>query len=715
MIKGVLFEKGTKNLLTDTNIFLMPHKLKATTNKNGQFIFPEVPNGDFSFIVNKSGYLRLDLKSNTKNQDFNLYLEKEYYDVFETVVTGKEIKKDITKKVLSQKDFLKAPGAQEDPVRAIQNLPGVANQSFSAQVVIQGSEPDDTRYSIHGHEIPLIFHFGGLTSVVTPKAVKEVEYLSAGFGPEYGRALGGIINLETTKPKSDRWHGEGFIDITKLGALTEGAINEKSSLTASARVSYFGVIFEKIAEEEEDFAVTAAPEFQDYFLNYNYKISDKENFSLLTIISKDSLDLIVREGDDPNIEGDISNETTFNRIIPRYTKKINDKLFLDTSLALGSDNLRFNLGERFFDLESRILTHRSDLEYKASDKYTHNIGLDIQWRKFKLDILLPNSADGGGVNSASGNDTFAEIEGETLDSALYLRNRIKLNSKLSLSPNFRIDYLSSTQEYYLSPRLNTTYSLSNTLNFNFATGLYYQGPQDGEANEDFGNPDIEAEKALHIYVSASKDFRAGSSKGLTLEIGSFYKVLDNLITNTSEQKSDGTNLRYNNDGEGTVKGVQLLGSYKFSEYTILTSYTYLQSEREDPENGTYPSQFDQTHNLNLIGIYERSRWSFATRLRYVTGGPYTPIEGATYDSDNDFYIPSRGDFYSERYDDFFQLDFRIDRKFIYQTWILSAYLDIQNLTNTNNGQSLSYSYDYSESEKAAGSPILPIFGVRGEF
>jgi hypothetical protein len=714
-IKGVLFEKGTKNILKETNIFIMPYKLKAVTDSEGKFLFPDVPEGKFEFIVNKSGYIRLTLEADTKDYKTNLYLEKEYYDVFETVVTGKEIKKDVAKKSISQKDFLKAPGAQEDPVRAVQNLPGVANQTFSSQIVIQGSEPDDTRYTINGHEIPLIFHFGGLTSVVTPTAVKDVEFLAAGFGPEYGRASGGIINLNTRSARTDRWHGEGFIDITKLGVLTEGPINEKSSLIASARISYFGRIFEKIAEEMDDFAVTAAPEFQDYYVNYDYDISNNERFSLIALSSKDTLELIIKEGDDPNIEGDISNETTFSRVIPRYIKKINDKTKIDVSLAAGKDNLNFSLGERFFDLDTTSVTQRSELEYKYSDKLTNYIGTDIQWRKFNLDLLLPNRSSGGGVNSSGSEATFASIDGENTETAIYLRNIYKYDNKLTLSPNIRAEYFSTTEKSYLMPRVNATYGISSSLFLNFATGLYYQAPQNGENSEEFGNPDVEAEKSTHYLLSVVKDFREGSNKGLTIDVGIFYKELDDLIVSTSERRSDGTSVRNNNDGEGTVQGVQFQGSYKFDEYTFLTSYTYLNSRRNDPESGEYPSQFDQTHNLNFIGIYERSRWSFSTRLRYVSGGPYTPIEGAIYDGDSDVYLPTRGDFYSERFDDFFQLDFRVDRKFIYKTWILSAYLDIQNLTNANNGQGISYSYDYSQKEKAAGTPILPIFGLRGEF
>lgn len=66
-IKGVLFEKGTRNVLAQTNVFIMPHKLKATTDSKGRFLFPDVPKGKFNFIVNKSNYLRIDIES-TKNE-----------------------------------------------------------------------------------------------------------------------------------------------------------------------------------------------------------------------------------------------------------------------------------------------------------------------------------------------------------------------------------------------------------------------------------------------------------------------------------------------------------------------------------------------------------------------------------------------------------------------------------------------------------------------
>jgi len=110
-----------------------------------------------------------------------------------------------------------------------------------------------------------------------------------------------------------------------------------------------------------------------------------------------------------------------------------------------------------------------------------------------------------------------------------------------------------------------------------------------------------------------------------------------------------------------------------------------------------------------------NEWKMSGRFRYVTGNPYTPIIGASYDADNEVYFPQRGAIYSERMRDFYQLDLRVDKKLIKDESVWTFYLDIQNILNTKNPESLQYSYDYSQKKQISGLPILPALGVKGEF
>ena len=59
------------------------------------------------------------------------------------------------------------PGTRGDALKSLQSLPGVARPPFtSGLLIIRGSAPDDTLTYIDGTDVPLIYHFGGLASVV---------------------------------------------------------------------------------------------------------------------------------------------------------------------------------------------------------------------------------------------------------------------------------------------------------------------------------------------------------------------------------------------------------------------------------------------------------------------------------------------------------------------------------------------------------------------
>lgn len=195
---GAIREKGTRKILSDTNIFLLPLQQKATSDAEGIFKFENVPPGEYQIIVNLPGYLKFEKKISIfeENEKINLFIEREIYTGFETEVIGNQIKRDDQQRGLKPQDFLTAPGAGGDPIKAVQNLPGINRAGAnSAQIVIQGAEPEDTRFSIDEHEIPLIFHFGGLSSVLFPEGVESVFLLPAGYGPEFGRANGGQVGL----------------------------------------------------------------------------------------------------------------------------------------------------------------------------------------------------------------------------------------------------------------------------------------------------------------------------------------------------------------------------------------------------------------------------------------------------------------------------------------------------------------------------------------
>jgi hypothetical protein len=715
-VTGTLVERGTRKPLKDVSVFILPHKLKAVSDERGGFAFPAVPAGDCELIVNLSGYQKYARKNVCEGAaPLTVYLEKVAYTTFETTVTSKVVKRDDQAQTLTQEEFLKAPGSfGGDPVRAAQNLPGVAATGGNAQIIVQGASPDDTGYLINGHRVPIVFHFGGLSSVVIPEAVERVDLLPASYGPEYSRAIGGIIGLTMTNPKDDRIHGMAFVDLLNAGGLVQGPIDKDSSFLIGGRYSYIGQVLKAVAQENDDFELTAAPTYYDLTGIYRNKLDEKNEFKTTMVVSKDELELILNKpaNNDPGLRGDFYNRTEFFRIIPQISTRINEKTRMDHSIGVGRDNLLVNIGGRYLDVRSSVISHRSELQNEWSETYKTYIGLDNNFDRSNVRVNLPNNYSVGGVSNpfSVGEERKFDTVGDDGQFGAYLRQEIKTSadSKWTYLPNLRVDHFTLTRETQLQPRLQIRYQYEPSLQLRGAWGKYAQAPLPQEVSEDYGNKNITGPYAWHYMVGFRKDFRKDTTDGFELTNNYFYKDLKNLVVPDVRQN-------YRNAGIGTIYGAEVQAKYRMREWTTQLVYTLLKSERTIPGFGTQPAEFDQTHNLNLIGAYNTDRWTFSGRFRFVTGLPYTPVRGATFDADNDVYIPLTGRIYSQRFDAFNQLDIRIDRKFIYDKWILTAYLDILNVLNAENPQSIEYSFDYRQNRKVRGLPILPTFGVKGEF
>ena len=189
---------------------------------------------------------------------------------------------------------------------------------------------------------------------------------------------------------------------------------------------------------------------------------------------------------------------------------------------------------------------------------------------------------------------------------------------------------------------------------------------------------------------------------------------------------------YTNDGIRTVFGGELLLKYEPDQrFFGWLAYTLSRAVRRDaPDAETVPLPWDQTHNLVVLGSYRfGGGWEAGLRFRLVSGnrvdaavcnsaeqecdpgrinalfhaasGAYTPIR---FSGDNGEQLPM-----------FHQLDLRIDKRWDFELWRLSAYLDVQNVYNNRNVEGLSYDFRFSARQFVTGIPILPSVGIRAEF
>ena len=107
-----------------------------------------------------------------------------------------------------------SPAPRDDPLKVVEDLPGVARATVgTGDVIVWGAAPADTRVVFDGVELPALFHVGGWRSTVAPGLVARVALTPGGFGVEWGRALGGLVRVDGAPPPPAGFHGEVGADL----------------------------------------------------------------------------------------------------------------------------------------------------------------------------------------------------------------------------------------------------------------------------------------------------------------------------------------------------------------------------------------------------------------------------------------------------------------------------------------------------------------------
>jgi hypothetical protein len=230
----------------------------------------------------------------------------------------------------------------------------------------------------------------------------------------------------------------------------------------------------------------------------------------------------------------------------------------------------------------------------------------------------------------------------------------------------------------------------------------------------FGTPNLYSNRFTHYTIGAEQEL----TRNIDLSVEGFYKDLDRMVSRAPA----GSGYAYANQGTGVAYGAETLLKYRPDDHFFgWLAYTLSRSERRDaPGQEKYLFQYDQTHNLTVLGSYRLGRgWEFGARFRLVSGNLETPVVRppslpALYAADAGAYAPLQGEPFSERLPLFHQLDIRIDKRWQFKGWRLSTYLDVQNVYNNAAKEGTSYNYDFSKTSFQTGIPIIPSLGFRAE-
>ncbi len=703
---------------------------QVDTGPDGSFVIPDLPPGKVTVSITPSpAYIASEIDELvTAGQELTVRyaLASAVSDSgrsgkYQTIVRGRPRREEVSRRTILIDEITRIPGVQGDAIRAVENFPGVARPSFNnGQLIVRGSAPEDTAVYIQGFWVPLVYHFGGLTSIINSDILSKVDFIPGNFSARYGRATGGIIDVDTRAPKR-KW--TGYVDANFIDAkfLVEGPLGN-GSIAFAARRSYVDAYLGLILPKDSGFDFTSAPVYYDYQALYENPKFAGGNLTMLLFGDNDRLKLLFDQPSDidPALRGSVSTGIDLHRLHAIWTRRLSAFDEVRLSGALGYSQLKFALGPQFdFLLESLYTGVRTEWAHRITRTAKVTIGYEHQLLPYHVFVQAPRPPQEGQfpAQPLSGAEILTtDRTGSEYTPALYAELEYN-RGKLTLYPSSRVDYTYSSRTLTVSPRLNGRYAVSGDTTIKGGVGLFHQPPQPWETDPSFGNPKLRDEEGLHVSLGVEHTLPAGWQ----VEGTAFLKFLDDLSVRSDQLiLRDGkiTVEGYNNQGKGRVFGGELLLRHQMQHgWFAWLSYTLMRSERKDHPGDDYRLfDFDQTHILALVASKKWGKgWQAGARFRFVSGDPQTAARGGIYDADGDVYIPIPGPPNTERLPAFHQLDVRIDKEWRFRTWAFSMYLDVQNAYSHLNPEGTFYSFDFSKRSTVTGLPIIPSIGMRGEF
>ena len=620
---------------------------------------------------------------------------------------------------LRREELTRIPGTRGDALTSIKSLPGVANADAIGAgpglLVIRGAAPEDSKVSIDGIEVPLLYHFFGLQSVVPSEFISAIDFLPGGFGADEGRATGGIINITTRDESAQAMEGFAEVSFINFAGLLRGPISRERNLyfSAGVRRSFIDFILPAVIPEDANIQFTTAPQYYDGQLRVDWQPDYRNRVTLLGLGSFDLLTLLndTVNPNEPLLVGTWENETSFTRAILSW-RHTSDSLENRLVASAGTTGFRFEIGEdRFLRFDQRTVEVREDLSWKAAPRVTLRAGGDAAFRSTDSEVLFPappQEGSGGPTNFSTA--PLLRVM-ETVDNhvaAGYVAADVRPVRGTTITPGLRLDHYDRYGETTLSPRVSVEQQIGDDWKLRLALGSYSRPPLQNESFQ----TDIRPELATQYVLGADYDI----ASGIKLQASGFYTDRRQLIVQDAILAATDPIRSYVNRGFGRSFGSEFLVRAKRDRFFGWIAYTLSRSDRVDgPQESRRLFDYDQTHNLIMVASYRLGGWEFGGRWQYSTGNPITPVVDSLFLADTNVYIPIYGAINSDRLNPAHQLDLRVDRKWQYKTWSLALYLDVTNVYANPRTLGFQYNFDFSERQAIKELPLVPALGMRGSF
>lgn len=716
-IKGVVIDKSTRQPLEFVNVLVVGLGIGASTDANGNFLITQVPPGIYRLQASFLGYkteLTPEYRVNHVTPYVQIELEEENASLNEVVVTASPFQKvpesPVSLRVIGLQEIEKAPGANRDISKVVQNYPGVAFSpiGYRNDLIVRGGGPSENRFYLDGVEIPNINHFstqgasGGPVGLIDADLIRSVKFYSGAFPADKGNALSSVLDFSLRDGDMERNSLKATLGASEVSLSSNGHIGNKTSYLVSVRQSYLQALFKILG-------LPFLPAYTDASFKIKTRFDSHNELTLLGLGGIDRMKLNLGiEGEDAEYMlsylPEINQETyTVGGVYRHYSQRHVQSIVLSQSYLnnrnvkyrdndeSSEENLTLRLGSIEQETKLRMENTSSwsvwkvkagfDLNYSRykSNEYRKVFANVLREYDYHTDLSLWRWGMFASVDYAAPDKSFTASMGVRTDGNNYSDKMKELWRQLS-------------------PRLSVSYRLIEGLTLSGHVGLYYQLPSytalgfKGEEGE-YVNRHLD-------YISVSQESLGLSwtpNENMELSVEGFYKLYGHMPFSLSDQiplsckgNDYGTigNEALSSEAKGRSYGVELMFKWLLTQkLNLSSSLTIFKSEFKDGEQGGYvPSAWDNRFILNMSGTYNFPKhWSLGAKVSCIGGSPYTPYDVEKSSLVEAWNVQGRAYYDYSRYNQerlpvFGQLDVRVDKTFYLKKCMLGFYLDIQNIT-----------------------------------
>jgi hypothetical protein len=379
----------------------------------------------------------------------------------EITVTANDIQKfGITSINAKELTLLPTIGGKPDIIKALQLQPGVQTPSEGMSLmVVRGGEPGQNQYLLDN--VPLIYvnHLGGLISVFNPDMINTVDFYKGNFPAKYGGKLSSIVDITQRDGDKSKHQGSFSLGITDASFTFEGPLSNKTSYIVTARKTLIDAFlggFSAISNASTYNQIVAYG-FHDINAKITFRPDPKNSISFNLYQGDDYFNMWKKPWVEPKNEPFHIYQKWGNWLMSaRWSRSINPALYTENILSftryrnkngysfqfLNADTIK-NSSENVQMSSVNDITFRSATKLSISNNWNLEFGGQVGYAFFEP---YYNSKTIDKINS----NTIGKVY-HTLESALFVDNKINLGSHFVLQPSIRIAHYFNNSENFIFP------------------------------------------------------------------------------------------------------------------------------------------------------------------------------------------------------------------------------------------------------------------------